>query len=99
MSTPTARHAAAGTTRSAEVQAGRAYLRLQLKATELGLQIHPMSQAPQEFPEMKPWHDRLHTLLLGRPASQETVQMFCRVGYCAPQQHTPRRALQGFLQA
>ncbi len=55
LSTPTARHTAAGTTRSAEVQAGRAYMRLQLKATELGLQIHPMSQAPQEFPEMKPW--------------------------------------------
>ena len=97
LSTPTARHVAAGTPRSAEVQAGRAYLRLQLKATELGLQIHPMSQAPQEFPEMKPWYDRLHALLLGQPASQETVQMFCRIGYCAPQQHTPRRALQGFL--
>ena len=97
LSTPTARHAAAGTTRSAEVQAGRAYLRLQLKATELGLQMHPMSQAPQEFAEMKPWYDRLHALLLGQPATQETVQMFCRIGYCAPQQHTPRRALQGFL--
>ncbi len=99
LSTPTARHVAAGTTRSAEVQAGRAYMRLQLKATELGLQIHPMSQAPQEFPEMKPWYDRLHDLLLGQPASQQTVQMFCRIGYCAPQQHTPRRELQGFLQA
>ena len=99
LSTPTARHTAAGSTRSAEVQAGRAYLRLQLKATELGLQIHPMSQAPQEFAEMKPWYDRLHTLLLGQPASQETVQMFCRIGYCAPQQHTPRRDLQAFVSA
>jgi hypothetical protein len=97
LSTPTARHTAAGTLRSAEVQAGRAYMRLQLKATGLGLQIHPMSQAPQEFAEMKPWYDRLHTLLLGQPATQETVQMFCRIGYCAPQQHTPRRDLQGFL--
>lgn len=97
LSTPTARHAAAGTTRSAEVQAGRAYMRLQLKATALGLQVHPMSQAPQEFPEMKPWYDRLHRLLLGQPASQQTVQMFCRIGYCAPQQHTPRRDLQKFL--
>ncbi len=99
LSTPTARHAAQGTLRSAEVQAGRAYMRLQLKATELGLQMHPMSQAPQEFPEMKPWYDRLHTLLLGQPATQETVQMFCRIGYCAPQQHTPRRDLRGFLKA
>ena len=74
-------------------------MRLQLKATELGLQMHPMSQAPQEFTEMRPWYDRLHTLLLGQPASQETVQMFCRIGYCAAQQHTPRRALQGFLKS
>ena len=95
--TPTAQHAAGNTTRSAEVQAGRAYMRLQLKATELGLQIHPMSQAPQEFAEMKPYYDQLHQLLLGKPASEETVQMFCRVGYCAEQQHTPRRVIEGFV--
>lgn len=99
LSTPTARHAAAGTTRHAEVQAGRAYLRLQLRATALGLQMHPMSQAPQEFPEMKPWYDRLHQQLLGQPAEQETVQMFCRIGYCAGQQHTPRRPLDAFLRS
>ncbi len=97
LSTPTAQHLAAGTPRSAEVQAGRAYLRLQLQATALGLQVHPMSQAPQEFPEMKPWYDRLHQLLLGKPPQEETVQMFCRIGYCAEQQHTPRRPLEGFL--
>lgn len=97
LSTPTAQHLAAGTSRSAEVNAGRAYLRLQLKATELGLQIHPMSQAPQEFAEMKPFYDKLHMMLLGKPAGQETVQMFCRIGYCAVQQHTPRRAIAGFV--
>ena len=99
LSTPTARHAPDGTTRSAEVNAGRAYMRLQLKATELGLQIHPMSQAPQEFAEMKPFYDELHQRLVGKPAAEETVQMFCRIGYCAPQQHTPRRALVGFVKA
>ena len=97
LSTPTARHAAHGTTRSAEVNAGRAYMRLQLKATELGLQIHPMSQAPQEFAEMKPFYDALHQRLVGKPATEETVQMFCRIGYCAQQQHTPRRAVTGFV--
>ena len=96
LSTPTAQHSAANTSRGAEVNAGRAYLRLQLKATELGLQIYPMSQAPQEFAEMKPHYDNLHRLLLGKPASEETVQMFCRVGYCADQQHAPRRAVEGF---
>ena len=99
LSTPSARHVAAGTTRSAEVQAGRAYMRLQLKASELGLQVHPMSQAPQEFAEMRPHYEQLHALLLGKPSSEETVQMFCRIGYCAPQQHTPRRALSEFLRA
>ena len=99
LSTPTARHAASGTMRSAEVNAGRAYMRLQLKATELGLQVHPMSQAPQEFPEMKPFYDELHQRVVGKPATEETVQMFCRIGYCAPQQHTPRRAVAGFVKA
>ena len=97
LSTATARHAASGNLRSAEVNAGRTYMRLQLKATELGLQVHPMSQAPQEFAEMKPFYDELHLRLVGKPATEETVQMFCRIGYCAPQQHTPRRALAGFV--
>ena len=99
LSTATAAHAAAGTTRSAEVRAGRAYMRLQLKATEIDLQVHPMSQAPQEFAEMKPHYDRMHQLLLGKPATEETVQMFCRVGYCATQQHTPRRGVQAIVRA
>jgi len=97
LSTPTLRHAANGTRRSAEVAAGRAYMRLQLKATELGLQMHPMSQAPQEFAEMKTHYDELHRLLLNKPAEQETVQMFCRIGHCAPTQHQPRRGLDAIL--
>jgi hypothetical protein len=99
LSTPTARHLAAGSTRSAEVQAGRAYMRLQLRATALGLQMHPMSQAPQEFPEMRQWYDQLHQLLVGKPAVEETVQMFCRIGHCAPTQHQPRRGVDAILRA
>lgn len=99
LSTPTAAHAAAGTLRAAEVAAGRAYLRLQLKSAELGLQMHPMSQAPQEFAEMKPHYDRLHALLVGKPASQETVQMFCRVGYGPNTQPEPRRDVTAIVRA
>ena len=99
LSTPTARLLAEGRTRSAEVNAGRAYLRLQLKATELGLQVHPMSQAPEEFAEMQPHYEQLHALLVGMPAAQRTVQMFCRVGYCAETAHTPRRALESIVQS
>ncbi|MCF8200252.1 MAG: hypothetical protein K9J42_15900 [Sulfuritalea sp.] len=97
LTTASARHLAVGSSRSAEVNAGRAYIRLQLKATELGLQMHPMSQAPQEFEEMKPHYDHLHQLLLGRPAAEETIQMFCRIGYCENQQHSPRRSLKDFV--
>jgi nitroreductase len=85
--------------RSAEVNAGRAFMRLQLRATELGLQMHPMSQAPQEFAEMKPFYDELHQRLLGPRAQQDVVQMFCRIGYCADQQHTPRRELSALIKS
>ena len=88
-----------GSGRAAEVRAGRAYMRLQLKATELGLQVHPMSQAVQEFPEMKPHYDRVHQLLVGRPAEEETVQMLCRVGYAPAQQHTPRRGVEAIVRS
>jgi hypothetical protein len=88
-----------GRTRQAEVAAGRAYLRLQLQATALGLQMHPMSQAPQEFAEMKPHYDEMHRLLLDKPATQEVVQMLCRIGYCAEQAHTPRRGVDAIIRA
>ena len=97
LSTPTSQHAPAGTTRSAEVNAGRAYLRLQLKATELGLQMHPMSQAPEEFAEMRPHYEKLHELLVGRPAEQQSVQMFCRIGYCAGTAPAPRRGVDAII--
>jgi hypothetical protein len=88
---------AAGSSRTAEVWAGRAYVRQQLKATELGLQMHPMSQAPQEFEEMKPHHQRLHQLLTGRADGAPTVQMFSRVGHSAPVDPAPRRPLDSLL--
>jgi hypothetical protein len=99
LSTPTALNLARGTTRRAEVDAGRAYMRLQLRATEIGLQMHPMSQALQEFAEMTPHYERLHALLLGQPASEQTVQMFCRVGYCDDPQHAPRRNVKDLIRA
>lgn len=89
-------------TRGAQIAAGRTYVRLQLKATELGIGVHPMSQAIQEFAEMAPHYANAHKLLLGKPspanASDETVQMFCRLGYAPkPWSATPRRPLSAFL--
>jgi hypothetical protein len=91
-----------GNSRSQQIEAGRSYLRLQLAATDIGLGVHPMSQALQEFAEMKPFYDKAHQLMLGKPAPQtpneETLQMFCRLGY-APGEvaATPRRAIEKFM--
>ena len=92
-----------GSSRSQQIEAGRIYLRLQLKATELGLGMHPMSQALQEFTEMKPYYEKVHQIVLGKPApltlGDATVQMFCRLGYSVnPAPSTPRRPLEKFLQ-
>ncbi len=96
MSTP-------GNSRSQQIDSGRAYVRLQLKATEIGLGVHPMSQALQEFVEMKPHYEQAHQLMLGKAApktaADDTVQMFCRLGYtAAPAPATPRRPLTAFVQ-
>jgi nitroreductase len=99
ITTDSASDRAAGRSRSAEVWAGRAYVRQQLQATALGLQMHPMSQAPQEFAEMAPHYQRLHTLLTGRADGSTTVQMFSRVGYSAPVQPAPRRPLDSLLRS
>jgi nitroreductase len=93
----------AGNSRSQQIEAGRAYVRLQLKATQLGLGVHPMSQALQEFAELKPHYERAHQLILNQSApsnaSDATVQMLCRLGYTAsPPPPTPRRPLAGFMQ-
>lgn len=89
-------------TRSDQIHTGRLFVRQQLQAAALGVGMHPMSQAVQEFSEMAPHFERVHQLVLGRPAPRSatdpTVQMFCRIGY--PQGEvpaTPRRALARFM--
>ena len=91
-----------GNSRSQQIAAGRAYVRLQLMATEIGLGVHPLSQPLQEFAEMKPFIEQAHQLLIGKPAPRtpvdETVQMFCRLGYTRePVPATPRRQLGKFV--
>ena len=89
-------------TRLDQVEAGRMYVRLQLQATALGLGMHPLSQALQEFAEMKPHYDQVHQLVLGqsapRSANDPTVQMLCRISYTpTPAPATPRRAINNFV--
>jgi hypothetical protein len=79
-----------GNTRAAQVMAGRAYARLNLKATALGVAMQPHSQTLQEFPEMAELHRAIH--IETHTPEGHTVQMFFRLGYAAPPGPTPRRA-------
>jgi nitroreductase len=90
--------------RAQQIQAGRAHVRLHLKAAELGLALQPMSQSLQEFPEMTSHYQEAHSLLLQRAApktvQEPAVQMLCRIGYpTVATQPAPRRALQELVQA
>ncbi len=80
-----------GNSRADQIAAGRRWLRLNLSATGLGLALHPVSQALQEFPEMKPHYEAAHALL-AKPG--ETVQMLGRLGYGPETPRTPRWPLE-----
>jgi hypothetical protein len=81
--------------RRAQLAAGAAYVRANLKSTELGLVQHPLSQALQEFPEMASARAE-HRRAIGA-AEGETVQMFFRLGRAAPQGPSPRRPLDAII--
>ena len=82
-----------GRTRQDQLDAGRAYLRLNLEATRLGLAIHPWSQALQEYPEMADIA-REAQALIGAPGR---LQMLFRIGHAAPVMPAPRRGLEAHL--
>jgi len=79
--------------RTDQLNAGRAYVRVNLQATALNLAIHPWSQALQEYPEMRELYDEAHRLI-GRG---ERVQMLYRIGYAKAIKPAPRRGLQAHL--
>jgi hypothetical protein len=83
-----------GNGRIDQIEAGRRWLRLNLAATGLGLSIHPVSQALQEFAQMKPHFEAAHALL-ARPG--ETVQMLGRLGYGPKTPPSPRWPLEARL--
>ena len=76
--------------RPSQINAGRAYVRLNLKATELGLGIHPWSQALQEYSEMSELYTQVHEMIGGK----ERLQMLFRIGYSSPVAPTPRWGLE-----
>ena len=85
-----------GNGRRLQVEAGRAYARVQLAATAQGVAMQPLQQALQEFAEMAGPYAEVHRLLQATQPGQ-TVQMWARVGYAAPVGPAPRRGLQAHL--
>jgi hypothetical protein len=89
--------ASAGNGRRAQLTSGRAYLRAHLMASAAGVDMHPLSQALQEFAEVREQRLTVHRLL-GLDPAQHTLQMLARVGYgVTPAGPSPRRALQGLV--
>ncbi|MGD9982018.1 MAG: twin-arginine translocation pathway signal protein [Hyphomonadaceae bacterium] len=84
-----------GDTPGARVGAGRAYARIALAATEMGLAIHPWSQALQEYEEMSDLYVEMRTLLA--PPEGETAQMLVRIGYGETMPPSPRRGVEPLL--
>ncbi len=81
-----------GNSRRTQVGAGRAYARVQLAATGLGLAMQPLQQALQEYPEQAGPYAEIRRLL-DAPQPAQTVQMWARVGHAEPVAPAPRRGL------
>ncbi len=83
--------------RPTQIATGRAFVRLQLTATALGVALQPHSQTLQEYPEMADLRAAIHRQT-GTPAGA-TLQMFFRLGYAGNPGPSPRRALPSFVTA
>jgi hypothetical protein len=82
-----------GNSRKQQVECGRAYVRTHLLATSLKIDMHPLSQAVQEFQEVKAQNQAMYALL-GLDPSKLTLQMVARIGYGnKPSEGSPRRDL------
>lgn len=76
-----------------QINAGRAYVRQNLKATALGLGIHPWSQSLQEYVEISDLYREVHDLV----GQGRRIQMLFRIGFGPQVGPTPRRGLEAHL--
>lgn len=83
----------ANQTRADQIHAGRAYARMNLTATSLGVSIHPWSQSLQEYKEMADLYTEVHELI----GEGQRLQMLVRVGYAKPIMATPRWPMESHL--
>ncbi len=85
-----------GNTRRLQIDAGRAYARVNLAGTLAGLAMHPNQQSLQEYPQVEPHHRAIHALL-DAALPRFTVQMLARLGHLpagtAIADPAPRRGL------
>lgn len=77
--------------RYAQINTGRKWARLNLKTTEMGLSIHPCSQALQEYPEMRGLYKKIHTAYAQKG---QTIQMLGRLGYGPSLPPSPRWSIE-----
>jgi hypothetical protein len=89
--------ASRGNDRPTQIAAGRAWVRLQLAASALGVSLQPHSQTLQEYPEMAALRAAMHAET--GVANDETLQMFFRLGYAADPGPSSRRALDSFVKS
>lgn len=78
-----------------QIEAGRQYVRANLRATKLGLSMHPMSQTLQEYEEVAESYRDVHQLLGADEG--ERVQILARVGYGPKVGPSPRWPLKTHL--
>lgn len=67
-------------------------MRLHLKATQMGLAFHPLSQVLQEFPEMSAPYSKIHDML--GVESPGVIQGLFRLGYAKAPPPAPRWPLE-----
>jgi len=78
--------------RAAQIEAGRAYMRVALQVAADNLAMQPMSQALQEYAAMAPYYETIHDKLADQLG--ERVQMLARLGYAEDTGPAPRWPLE-----
>lgn len=81
-------------TAESRAQAGMAYVRMNLAATQAGLAMHPWSQALQEYTEMSDLYTEARDALA---AGDRTLQMLVRLGRASPVEASARRDLEALI--
>ena len=85
-----------GNSRAVQVNAGRAYVRVQLSGTAHGISMQPLQQALQEYPEQQGPYGEIYNCL-NAPSPRHTVQMWARLGYGPQIEPAPRRGLKAHI--